>query len=148
MWTQQARRFLKEGNASVAPWATLMDFDGPPEELLQLCAEKIEREAHAKDRADLLAVSQVFTGLRFPDPELLQWLGGEKPMIESPVLQKLMAKRVHGIILALLKDRFGRVPQNLVKLLGEVVDDRKLTDLSVFAAKCEDLDAFREAILK
>jgi hypothetical protein len=45
------------------PWVTLMQFDGPPEALLERCAEKIEREAsHARERADLLAVSQVLMG--------------------------------------------------------------------------------------
>jgi hypothetical protein len=73
MWTQPARQFLEKADVSAVPLVTLMDFDGPPEELLQRCAEKIEREAHPKNRANLLAVTQVLTGLRFPDPELLQY---------------------------------------------------------------------------
>ena len=75
------------------PKPTLMKYDGPAEELLQKCAEKIEREALPQDRADLLTVSEVLTGLRFLDPELLRLFGGKKPMIESPMLQKMMAER-------------------------------------------------------
>ncbi len=66
-------------------------------------------------------------------------------MIESPMLQKMMAKRVHGVILALLKDRFGPVPRNVVKLLEDILDEKKLTALNVLAGTCNDLDTFREA---
>jgi hypothetical protein len=66
--------------------------------------------------------------------------------MESPMVQKLIAKRVHGLILAILKDRFGPVRRNVVKLLEDILDEKKLTALTVFAAKCSDLDAFREAL--
>ncbi len=148
MWTQPARQFLEKGDVGAVPWATLMDFDGPPEELLQLCAAKIEREAHPKDRADLLAVSQVLTELRFPNPELLQLLGGEKPVIESPMLQRLVAKSLHVAIQEALKARFGSVPRDVTRLLGDILDERKLHKLNGVAAKCMDLDAFREALLE
>ncbi len=68
-------------------------------------------------------------------------------MIESPVLQKMMAKRAREIILAILKDRFCSVPRNVVKLLDDILDEKKLTVLGVFAAKCSDLEAFREELL-
>jgi hypothetical protein len=59
LWTLPAEEFLAAGDVGAVPWVSLMQFDGPPEALLERCAEKIEREAHPKDRADLLAVSQV-----------------------------------------------------------------------------------------
>ena len=79
VWTLPAAKFLAEAEAGAVPWITLMDFTGPPEELLERCAEKIEREGrHPKDRADLLAVSQVLSELRFPNPELLRSIRREK----------------------------------------------------------------------
>jgi hypothetical protein len=66
--------------------------NGPPEALLERCAAKIEREAPTKDQADLLAVAQVLAELRFPHPELLGLLGERIPMLESPMLKKVMAK--------------------------------------------------------
>src|SRR5205085_11242396 len=110
LWTLSAEDFLASADVGVTPWVLLMRFEGPPEALLGRCAEKIEREAHPKDRADLLAVSQVLAELVFPNPEFLNLLGGQQAMIESPLLQKMMAERAHKLILAALKGRFGTVP--------------------------------------
>jgi hypothetical protein len=147
LWTLSAADFLAEGDVGVVPWITLMDFNGPPEALLERCAEKIERTAHPKDRANLLAVSQVMAELRFPNPELLSLLGGKGPMFESPLLQKMIADRIHKITLALLKARFGTVPRDVTRLLREILDEEKLTNLTVLAGQCPDLQAFREALL-
>ncbi len=147
LWTLWAEEFLPAGDVGVTPWVPLMQFDGPPEALLERCAHKIEREAHPGDRADLLAVSQVLTGLRFPDPELLQLFGGQQTMIDSPVLQKFIAERLHGAILEALKVRFGSVPRDVTRLLREILNERKLIKLNGIAAKCPDLEAFLEALL-
>jgi hypothetical protein len=147
LWVLSAEEFLAASDVGVVPWIPLMQFDGPPEALLERCAEKIEREADPRDRADLLVVSQVMTALRFPNPELLSILGGQRTMIESPLLQKMMAGRSQDIILAILKDRFGTVPRDVTKLLRAVLNEKKLTALSVLAGKCPDLGSFREALL-
>ncbi len=147
LWTLSAEEFLARGDAGAVPWVTLMDFDGPQEALLERCAEKIQREAHPNDRADLLAVSQVLAGLRFPTPDLLTVLGGEKPMIESPVLQQLIAKNLHEAIEEALKARFGSVPRDVTRLLHEILHEKRLKKLNGIAAKCADIEAFREALL-
>lgn len=147
LWALPATEFLAQGDVGVTPWVPLMEFDGPPEALLERCAEKIEREAHPKDRADLLAVSQVMTGLRFPGPELLRLLGGEQAMIESPLLQKMRAEAIHEVILDALKDRFSTVPRDVTKHLREIINEKKLRQLNRVANKCPDLEAFREALL-
>ncbi len=147
LWTLPAAEFLAAGDVGVTPWVPLMEFDGPPESLLERCAEKITREAHPKDRADLLAVSQVLGGLKFPLPLLDEIFGGNRIMFESPVLQQFVAKRFHEAILDLLKDRFDTVPRSVTKPLREVIDEKKLRKLIVLAAKCPDLEAFREALL-
>jgi len=147
LWTLPATEFLEQGDVGVTPWVPLMEFMGPPETLLERCAEKIEREAHPKDRADLLVVSQVMATLRFSDPELLRLFGGQRTMIESPLIQKVIAESIHQDILALLKDRFDTVPRNVTKSLREVLDEKKLRQLILLAAKCPDLEAFRDALL-
>jgi hypothetical protein len=124
-----------------------MDFDGPPEALLERCAEKIEREVHARERADLLAVSQVLTQRRFPHPELVRLLGGKEPMIESPLLQKMLAETLHKGIRALLKARFGTVPRDVTRRLGQILDEERLIALNILAVQCPDLQAFRDALL-
>jgi hypothetical protein len=147
LWTLPAETFLAEGDVGVVPWVALMHFDGPPEALLERCADKIEREAHPREKADLLAVSQVLSELRFPNPELLRLLGGPEPMLESPMLKKMLAGAFHKGILALLKARFGTVPRNVVKHLHEILDEERLTALTVLAGQCQDLEEFREALL-
>jgi hypothetical protein len=147
LWTLPASEFLARGDVGVVPWVTLMNFDGPPESLLEHCAEKIKREAHAKDRADLLAVTQVLGGLKFPGPLLAEFLQGEQIMFESPVLQRFVARRFHEAILAVLKARFRSVPRDVTKHLRAVLDEEKLIALNVRAAQCPDLEAFREALL-
>jgi hypothetical protein len=149
LWTLPATEFLAQGDVGVTPWVPLMHFDGPPESLLERCAEKIEREAHPKDQADLLIVSQVLSGLRFPDPELLRLLGGKETMFlsESPVLQKLIAETLHDAIREALKARFGTMPRDVSRLLREIRDAKKLTRLNAIAATCPDMQAFREALL-
>jgi hypothetical protein len=68
-------------------------------------------------------------------------------MIESPLLQKMMAQNWHRAIGAVLKGRFGTVPHDVTLLLSEVVNEGKLTKLAEAAGKCSDLDAFRELLL-
>ncbi len=147
LWTLSAETFLSQGDVGIVPLILLMDFDGPPEALVERCAEKIEREAHPKDWADLLAVSQVLAGVRFPNPELLRLLGGEQTMIESPVLRKMIAATRHEDILDVLKTRFGTVPRDLSRHLRAILDDKKLRRLNVLAVQTPDLEAFREVLL-
>jgi hypothetical protein len=102
----------------------------------------------AKDRADLLAVAQVLTELRFPNPEFLRLLGGQEPMIESPLLQRMMAEKYHEAIGEVLKARFDAVPVEVNRLLREILNEKKLKKLVGSAVKCPDLEAFRAALLK
>lgn len=68
-------------------------------------------------------------------------------MFESPMLTKMIAQRFHKVIGRVLKARFGSVPRDVTRLLGEILDEEKLSDLNVLAAQCPDLQTFREALL-
>jgi hypothetical protein len=147
LWTLAAERLLAAGDVGVVPWVPLMRFDGPPEELLECCRERIEAQAHPHDRANLLAVSQVLAQLKFPQPELLALLGGSEVMIESPLINELVAKARQEDIVEILKDRFQKVPGDIVTRLHAVVKERKLKELLRLAWRCPDLEAFRERLL-
>jgi hypothetical protein len=86
--------------------------------------------------------------LRFPDSELLQLFGGRKPMIESSLLQKMIAESLHEAILELLKDRFSAVPRDVSRRLRDVLNEKKFRQLNKVAAKCGDIDGFRQALLE
>jgi hypothetical protein len=68
-------------------------------------------------------------------------------MIESPVVKRWQAEAMQGGILAILQDRFGKVPREVPKRLQGEIDEKKLTALAVLAAKCPDIQAYREALL-
>ena len=68
-------------------------------------------------------------------------------MIESPLLQRMLAGRSQEHILDVLKDRFGTVPSELTKQLREILNEKKLKKRLLLAPKCPDLQAFRDALL-
>jgi hypothetical protein len=63
--------------------------------------------------------------------------------IESPLIQELMAQYRHNNIAAVLEERFGSVPQAIIKALGTIQDDERLDQLIRWAVRCPDLEAFR-----
>ena len=151
LWTVPADQLLALGDVGVVPWVPLSAIDGPPEPVLRRCRERIDGEASAEERENMLAVSQVFAGLRYNDPALLAIFGGRQAMIESPILQELKAEwsretmletMVNGI-LAVLQVRFGPLPEEFVGTLGAITDTKRLDALHRFAVICPDLDTFQ-----
>ena len=41
LWTLPARELLAAGDVGLVPWATLAQFDGPPEALIQECQARL-----------------------------------------------------------------------------------------------------------
>lgn len=146
LWTLPAERYVKEIDVGGLPWIPFMQIEGEPERLLEQCAARIEREAKPEQRTDLLAVSQVLSELRFPGLDVLSIFGGHKMMIESPLLQKLIAERLQKVILALLKSRFKSVDRDVAKQLRAILDEAKLTRLNIVASRCSDIEAFSQAM--
>jgi hypothetical protein len=147
LWTLEAGDLLAASDVGVVPWVPLTHFDGPPGDLLTRCRERIEQQAHPNDRDNLLAVSQVFARLKFPQPELLALLGGERVMIESPLIMELLAKTRQEDIVTVLKRRFGKVPPDIIKHLRVIVKEKKLNQLLGLAADCPSVEAFRDQLL-
>ena len=146
LWTLPAERFLAEADVGVLPWVPLMAIEGSPETLLERCADRIEREAQPGQRTDLLVISQVMAELHYPGLDLLNIFGGRNMIAESRFLQKVIAERIHDLILDTLKDRFGSVPRDVTKQLREIVDEKKLKRTLKVAIKCPDIEAFRAVL--
>jgi hypothetical protein len=152
LWTVPAEDLLATGDVGAIPWVPLSRFKGPPEPILRECRERIDRQAPADERENLLAVTQVLTGLRYNDPRLLMILGGEDAMIESPVLQefeaKVMRREIVRLLEKVLQTRFEAVPPEVATALRGIVDPAKLDELVELALRCPDLDAFRAQLLE
>ena len=112
---------------------------------------RIDANAPPEERANLLAVTQVMTRLRYNDPQLLALFGGKQAMIESPLIQELLAgtraqtltETNHKAILRILSSRFGSIPPEIVSALRPIQDEAKLNDLIDLATGCPNLEAFR-----
>ncbi len=108
--------------------------------------QKFDREARRSERANLLAVTQVLTELRFPDPQLLALLGGRQIMIDSPLIRDLVTENtqhtMHEGIRLVLVGRFDTVSDALVARIKSVRRKPELDALIQYAGMCPDLAAF------
>lgn len=68
-------------------------------------------------------------------------------MFQSRLMQECIAESLHEAIQEFLKARFGAIPRDITRLLREILDLGKLKQLSGIAAKCTDLQEFRDALL-
>jgi predicted transposase YdaD len=154
LWTLPADELLSANDVGLIPWLPLTEFDTAPEVLLQQCRERIDRDAPKELRENLLAVTQVMTKLRYNDRGLLAILGGQKVMIESPLIREIVAEATakaevrskREALLAFLRARFGPLPRELRADLKAITDRRTLTELVTLAGKCSDLKEFQSAV--
>ena len=146
LWTLPAEDLLRTEEPGLMPWVLLTSFAGPPEPVFRRCREVIDERARPEEHDNLLAVTQVLAGLRYNDARLLALLGGKEAMIESPVLQELLAERMHQVLLRILEVRFGLVPPDVEAALRAVMDDDRLQELVAVAASCPDLETFRQQL--
>jgi hypothetical protein len=168
LWTIPAEDLLQAQDVGLIPWVPLTDFSDPPETMIQRCREAIEQHAPPGEKANLLAVTQVLTYLRYNDVGLLTILGGRKVMLESPLIDELVMEKygelltektreaaretacetAHQYIVTFLEARFGDVPRDLAEEIESVVDETQLRSLVRSAGACPDLDAFRSAVAR
>ena len=142
LWTIPAEPVLATADPGMMPWVPLMQAAEPPEIVLRRCREVIDQHAPAEEHESLLTVTQVFTRLRYKDPNLLSILGGKIAMIESPLIRELTAERSHKHILKLLATRFGLVPPELEAEVRSILDESVLDAANQLAAFSPDLDHF------
>jgi hypothetical protein len=151
LWTLPAEEMLASPDVGVVPWVPLMAFQGPPEPLLRRCRERIDREAGAQ-RANLLAVTQTLTRLRFPGQEFLDLFGGSQAMIESPLMkefaEQIDRQRQRKVVEDVIGVRFGALPQSARASLNGLTDEATFDTLLRFAVVCPTLEAFLERLAK
>ncbi len=152
LWTIPADQLLSSGDVGLIPWVPLAHFDGPPERIFRQCRERIDQAAPPGEHENLLAVAQVLAGLRYNDVGLFQILGGREAMIESPVLQELIAdcerkaslETARKDIVRILVTRFGTQARALAAKLAD--DNDRLGDLLELAVTCADLESFQKQL--
>jgi hypothetical protein len=152
LWTLPAEELLAANEVGVIPWVPLAQHKRRPEALLEECRRRIEQQAHPADQADLLAVSQILAGLRYPNEQLLAILGGRGVMIESPLVNEIVAEKLQMAIMRFLRGRFGEVPQEGLSPCGPSVVRRSWrtlasTPASVPTWRRSAHDCFRDAML-
>jgi hypothetical protein len=67
-------------------------------------------------------------------------------MIESPVIERLLAKTRRKDILEVLKERFHTVPRDITTRLDSAVKEKELLQLLRLAVTCPSLDEFKEGL--
>jgi hypothetical protein len=64
-------------------------------------------------------------------------------MIESPLIQEIVARTKQEAIMLFLEGRFGSVPVDVAMQVNEILEQERLRDLVRYAARCPDLEVFR-----
>lgn len=150
LWELEAERLFSAGDVGLIPWMPLTKTALRAEELMTQCRDRLTQVPDKSDRAGLMAVTQIVTGLAFPDKRFLDLFGGAEAMIESPVFDEVKAlihaRAVRENILAALETRFGTIPSERVAALHTVKDQTRLKELHRLAITCPDLDAFVAAL--
>ncbi len=154
LWTIPAEQLLQTGDVGLIPWIPLSDYTDPPETIIRKCREEIDERAPPEEKANFLAVTQVLTALRYKkDPLfriLLRILGGKQVMIESPLIQEIVAENtvatVQQDVLEVLESRFGKVPADLAEQTRSLADERHLRALIRNAVSTPTLETFRKEL--
>jgi hypothetical protein len=92
--------------------------------------------------------------MRYSDPKLFEILGGQKAMIESPLLQELkaewpqeaMRKAKIEDLMTFLVGRFGSKAESLETEIKAIGDEARLKELIKYAATCRTLGSFRKQL--
>jgi hypothetical protein len=142
-WTLRAEDLLALDDVGVIPWVPLAQTAMPVPDLLRTCRERIEKQGRDEEQENLLAVTQVMTFLRYNDQSLLSIIGGKKMIIESPLIQEILAENLQETILKLLQAKFGPVPPEVGAKVRDIQDVERLQQVNLSAGVCTDLNAFR-----
>jgi hypothetical protein len=163
LWEVPAEELLAAGDVGLMPLLPLAHFDGPPEIMLETCRQRIEQQAKPEEKDNLLATTHAMASIRYNDQQLLLLLGAtrmslEKVLFNSPATEWLMAERereaaekaavekARKALLLVLQARLGNIPEEVQAQLRALQDQQKLDELLEVAARCADLEAFRQAL--
>jgi hypothetical protein len=142
LWTVPAEPVLATSDPGMIPWAPLLHAAEPPKVVLRRCREVIDRHAPAEEQEQLITVTQVFTRLRYKDPNLLSILGRKTAMIESPLIREIVAEVRQKDILRALRTRFGPVSPELEGEVRSILDETVLDAAINLAVSSPHLEHF------
>jgi predicted transposase YdaD len=172
LWDLKAADLLGQNDVGVIPWLPLTQFDGPPDALLRLCRERIDRDAPAERRDGLLAVTQIMAGFAMMEKQLMSILSPSSPLFDTPymrevkeqlkqrleqevrqeVRQEVAQEVAHNTLVSAINDnlsaRFQTVPDELRSSLSIVTDQKTLVELHKWSAICPDLTSFRARLIQ
>jgi hypothetical protein len=148
LWTLPSANLLALNDPGLVPWVPLTDYQGPAAPLFQKCRAIIDEKAKPDEKENLLAVTQILARLRYNAEEAKALFGGDRPMIESPLLAEIVeeakVKAKQQDIVEVLKARFGTIPEEIMVSLRDVQDLEKLNNLIRLAARSADLGDFEQ----
>jgi hypothetical protein len=78
LWEVLAEPVLATADPGIMPWVPQMQATEPPEVVLRRCLDVIDRHSQAEDHDRLIAVTEVFTRLRYKDPICSPSWGGTR----------------------------------------------------------------------
>jgi hypothetical protein len=149
LWNVPAEPVLATADPGIMPWVPLMQATEPPEVVLRRCREVIDQHSQAEDHDRLIAVTEVFTRLRYKDSDLLSILGRNTEMIEaayefakSLLIRDITAATSQRDILRFLRARFGPVPAELEAEVKAIRDESVLDAAIELAASSPDMEHF------
>jgi hypothetical protein len=70
----------------------------------------------------------------------------KRAMIESPLINEIVAERTQNNIVEVLRARFDEVPEGIIERLRKITADKKLTTLIKYAVQCPSLESFRKRL--
>lgn len=148
LWTLSAEDLLALNDVGIVPWVPLTQSNLPPEDLLRHCRERIELQARPEEQANLLAVTQVMTSVRYNEVALLSILGGRAMIaVESPLIKELLYERsrdeLQAVLQKILRAKFPAAPAEVLAKVQAIQNLERLSELSIHASICSDLDSFR-----
>src|SRR5262245_33111935 len=85
LWNVPAEPVLATADPGIMPWVPLMQAAEPPEVVLRRCLEIIDQHSQAEDHDRLIAVTEVFTRLRYKASDLLSMLRRNGKMLEEAI---------------------------------------------------------------
>lgn len=148
MWTLSAEDLLATNDVGIIPWVPLARTTLAPEELLRQCRDRIDRQARPEEQANLLAVTQVMTSLRYNDQSLLSIFGGKIMLVvESPLMKEILEENSRDVSQSLLvknlRAKFPELPPEIVAKVQAIQDVERLSQLHIQVIVCPDLDSFK-----
>lgn len=143
---------LSRGGVGMAPWAVLMKHPNPAEPFLRRCRERIDQEG-GEQKANLLAISENFAGLRFDDPNLFALFGGSPTMVLSPLFRgivedKQRETRRKDVAANIRARKFEPLDDDARARLQMIEDDDLLEELLMFAVSCPTREAFVQRLVE